>query len=326
MGRNAKNRKSFLLVLLLLIIGISIGYAALTTTLNINGNTSIEKASWDIHFENLVKTEGSVSATTEATIDSTKTIINYAILLMEPGDFYEFTVDIVNAGSIDAMISEVLKEGISADQEKYIEYIATYEDGGELELNDLLKSGSRKNVKVRVKFKEDVNPDDLPTEETVLDLKFSVTYVQADNSANDKGDYICKRATELHTVQCSQTSTSEYCSGAGYRTNGSKGTTTIKYGNETTTEDVLTSGDAFDCDVNGDGTYDSETERFYYVSDLYDTTKKDFDSNYAVLIYYNNTTLGIPDNTAASIIEYHPSTHKNWFGPVSAITYLPTAE
>ena len=67
------------------------------------------------------------------------------------------------------------------------------------------------------------------------------------NSSNNK--VICKRATTLHTEECTQTDATNYCSGAGYTTSGSKGTTTITYGNLGTTG-VLTSGDAFDCDVN----------------------------------------------------------------------------
>ena len=66
----------------------------------------------------------------------------------------------------------------------------------------------------------------------------------------------CIRATTLHTETCSQTS--NYCAGAGY-SNGA----TITYGNQTTTEGVLTTGDAFDCNVDGTG----YNHRFYYVSD-----------------------------------------------------------
>ena len=83
-----KNKKYMLVILLLLVVGVSIGYAALTTTLNINGNTKIEKATWDVHFENLQVTDGSVVATKTAVIDSDTTTINYEINLAEPGDFY----------------------------------------------------------------------------------------------------------------------------------------------------------------------------------------------------------------------------------------------
>ena len=130
---------------------------------------------------------------------------------------------------------------------------------------------------------------------------------------------ICKRADvkTLHTETCTQTS--DYCYASGY-VEGNKGTT-IEYGNKTTTEKKLNSGDAFDCDVNGDGTYDPETERFYYVSKL----NGDETSNVAVLIYYNNTTNGIPDNTSTSLIVYH-SLGVNNLGPVTGVVNLPTVE
>ena len=136
--------------------------------------------------------------------------------------------------------------------------------------------------------------------------------------------YKCKIAdvSTLHTEECTQTNSTYYCSGAGYTTTGSKGTTTITYGNTTITQGTLTSGDAFDCDVDGDGEYE-ETERFYYVSELYNTPTKQFDSNYAVLIYYNNFFEGEPNNTSSGLIAYYPSVDKNWYGPVKAKENLP---
>ena len=91
-----------------------------------------------------------------------------------------------------------------------------------------------------------------------------------------------------------------------------------KFGNTTTTEDVLKSGDAFDCDVDGDGNYNSTNERFYHVSDLYNTTSKKYNSKYAVLIYYTNTVSGVPGKTG---IRYCPES--NTTGPSSAIANLP---
>ena len=68
---------------------------------------------------------------------------------------------------------------------------------------------------------------------------------------------VCKRATTLHTYD--NTSFGQIPSGQ-----------------------LLDAGDAFDCDVNGDGTYDSNNERFYYLTDSLEGN--------AVLIYFNNTT------------------------------------
>ena len=142
-------------------------------------------------------------------------------------------------------------------------------------------------------------------------------------NSNDSGStkkVICKRATVLHTEECKKTSTTYDCSGAGYTTSGSKGTSTITYGN-LGTNGTLSSGDAFDCDLNGDGEYDSETERFYYVSDYYNTNTKSFETNTAVLIYYNNTNAGVPDS--AKTYSYYSSA-SNFYGPTSALESLPT--
>mgnify|MGYP004489120435 CR=1 FL=1 len=140
-------------------------------------------------------------------------------------------------------------------------------------------------------------------------LKFDGTEISKDDNNNK---IICKRATTLHTEECTQTDTANFCSATGYTTSGSKGTTTITYGN-LGTKGTLTSGDAFDCDVNGDGTYDSTTERFYYVTDM--------SNDAAVLIYYNNVSAGSPSNSA---IYAYDSSGENWHGPRTAITELPT--
>ena len=117
---------------------------------------------------------------------------------------------------------------------------------------------------------------------------------------------ICKRASTLHTEKCEQIEDSLYCSGAGLK---GKNITYGSLGNNGT----LTSGDAFDCDVNGDGEYNSENERFYYVTDLDDDT--------AVLIYYNNVSSGIANNNKTFAYD---SSGENFHGPRTAIKELPT--
>ena len=131
---------------------------------------------------------------------------------------------------------------------------------------------------------------------------------------------ICKRATTLHTEQCSQTSKTLYCSASGYQVGGSKNTTTITYGNFGTDNTSLNGGDAFTCDVNGDGIYNEETERFYYVSDYYNTQTKSFETDTGVLVYYNNVSAGVPNNT--DIFTYDDT--DNLHGPRSATQQLPT--
>ena len=143
----------------------------------------------------------------------------------------------------------------------------------------------------------------------------SITTCPSGHTCSNKTNIKCKRATALHTETCSNSSTTYYCQGAGYSLND-----TITYGNVQTIEGVLTPGDAFDCDVNGDGTYDSATERFYYVSDYFDTSSLSYHNDIAVLVYYSNTTGGIA-STAGSPYD---SSGENWHGPVTAIQELPT--
>ena len=130
---------------------------------------------------------------------------------------------------------------------------------------------------------------------------------------------ICKRATTLHTETCTNTDTSGYCRADGYYASGSKGTTTITYG-QLGTSGTLTSGDAFDCDVNEDGIYDDETERFYYVSNYFDTSTQSFDNDYYVFIYYSNTTSG--KASTDSVLWYYYTTSSS-YGPTTAMAQLP---
>ena len=128
-------------------------------------------------------------------------------------------------------------------------------------------------------------------------------------------DPICKRATTLHTEICSNEDNSGHCQADGYALNG-----TITYGN-IGTKGILTTGDAFDCDVNGDGVYDAEAERFYYVADM--TNGITTNANTAVLIYYNNVSGGVASNSTSYAYD---SSGKNNNGPITAIKQLPTTK
>ena len=146
---------------------------------------------------------------------------------------------------------------------------------------------------------------------TILSKQLRVEATQA--GAKTSTTAMCKRATTLHKEVCTNNSSSEYCQADGYSLNSE-----IEYGS-LGTKGNLTSGDAFDCDVNGDGTYDPDTERFYYVSDV--TNGITTDNNTAVLIYYNNVSGGVASNSTTYAYD---STNENWHGPQTAVKQLPT--
>lgn len=196
-----RSNKSLYLVLLLL-LGISLGFAALTTQLNILGNTTVTKQSWDIHFENEQETTTALNRSGkdyagtqkanltvadlgEVNIKANTTEVEFAAKLDLPSDYYEFTVDVVNKGTIDAMLSTVSPITLTAQQEKYLTYSVAYADGTAIEANDALAAGKKVTVRVRVSYKDIDNA----TFNAVADggetfaSVYSMTYVQATTSA-----------------------------------------------------------------------------------------------------------------------------------------------
>ena len=83
---NHKKRILYVSLFFLLLL-ISIGYAYISTSLSINGNTTIAANSWSIHFANLSIKEGSVIATTPAAIQTDTTNISYSVELASPVNY-----------------------------------------------------------------------------------------------------------------------------------------------------------------------------------------------------------------------------------------------
>ena len=180
----SKEQKNGVLVALLIVLGVvTIGYAALNTTLKINGTTKIKSANWDVHFATVAVTDGSATASVPAAVQPGSTEVKFTVDLNKPGDFYEFTVDVVNAGSIDAKLNAIPTiSGVSDAQDVYVNYTVTKENGGSyvgFGSNDALNHGATQKIKVRVEFDRDITKDQLPDSEQTLSLVFSADYVQA---------------------------------------------------------------------------------------------------------------------------------------------------
>ena len=191
-----EKRKMLFTLLILLLLGIGIGYAALLTNLSINGSTTMIASSWDVHFENLVVNSNSVSLSTgdsAATINpTTRTSISYTITLPQPGDFYEFTVDVKNDGTLDAMIGSITSKmnGIPITSlPAYLEYKISYSDNQELLINQLVAAGDKETIKVYVGYKDDIDPDDLPDTNQTNNFLIEIEYIQADENAVPKLNY-----------------------------------------------------------------------------------------------------------------------------------------
>ena len=297
-----RNKKKALFGLFILLITVTIGYALLSATGFIKGTSRIaDGVKWDIHWNDtsVAVTTGSVDGSDPVVSGDKLDVVTFTADVELPGDFYEFTVDAINEGTINGKIKSVSNLVYEEDGEtettlpEYIHYTVTYDDGTtEPDDGDVLVAGQSKKYKIRVEFDEEATT--VPSENVTYVYKFNVNYEQTNEGGDDPDPptptYICKRATSLHTATCTNGS----CINAGY-SNGD----TITFGKVST--GTFEYGNAYDCKVEKNGDY---TERFYYVGS---------NGNNAVLIYYTN----FEGNQIGTTESYHYDT---------AVTKLPKAE
>ena len=179
-------RKTLYLILAIVIISVftlSIAYAAMSAVLEIHGNSEVVASSWDIHLDNIKVTSGSVNS--EKPTISGNTTLSFNTTLELPGDFYEFTVDVVNDGSIDAVIDTVsINPRLSTQQERYIKREITYENGEDITSNQIIKKKTRTPIKIRIEYKKDIGASVLPFRDTLLNFEVSLIYVQSDGTGS----------------------------------------------------------------------------------------------------------------------------------------------
>ena len=183
---NIKDRKVLYMILGIVFISVftlTVAYAALNAVLDISGRAEVYGMNWDVHFDNVKVTNGSVSGDdpriTSATTATFSTVLNM------PGDFYEFTIDVVNDGSIDAMIENITKTPtLSSDQAKYLKYDITYQNGESITEKQLVERKSFVRLKVRLEYRSDITSSDLPTTSETLTLGLKLDYVQTDGSGS----------------------------------------------------------------------------------------------------------------------------------------------
>ena len=181
-----RKRKNTFKIFFLVIVGMTVGFAALNTTLQLIGTLNISRTTWNIHWTNPTKV-GGVTATKDAALKTgDNTTVEYEVNLANQGDYYEFTVDAINEGTIDAMITgidnKVYENSVEVQKPDYLDFTVTYADGTTIANNHLLKVGATETYKVKVQYKDNLTADQLPTSTRNLKFTFSVTYMQSDET------------------------------------------------------------------------------------------------------------------------------------------------
>ena len=198
-----KYKNKIMLGILLLFFIISIGFALLTTTLNIEGNTTAKGNTWNIYFDNIQVKTGSITPVQAATINpDNKTQLSFNVNLNIPGDFYEFNVDVKNEGTLDAMIDtfEILPV-LTTEQAKIFNYTVKYSNGTKLKQKDLLASKTKETLTVRIEFNKNVTNEDLSGSNTTISPSITINYVQAtETNKKPEGPAVLKATSRTDTT------------------------------------------------------------------------------------------------------------------------------
>ena len=148
MEKERRTKALVIVVLLIVVAGLTIAFAALSTTLNINGTAYLDAAKWGIRFENLSSPTkiGSANVTGTAKIEETKSaeITDMNVSLSIPGDKIVYTVDLVNKGTINAKIDNIEKTVLTQEQQRYLTFKVTDKNGYEIKQGDILEKGEIK--------------------------------------------------------------------------------------------------------------------------------------------------------------------------------------
>lgn len=167
------------LLLLLLLAGVSVVSAMLISTLSIEGVGTIGKNSWAVYFDNIIEKESSVDGEVNLVNNNG---ISFSTNLEKPGDYYEFTVDVINNGSIDAMVDKF----ILSEVPDVINYTVTYDDGMEISKKDKLASEDKDTILVRIEYRSDLQSSDLNNEDLSMNFSFELDYIQDDGSGLER--------------------------------------------------------------------------------------------------------------------------------------------
>ena len=210
------NKLPLIALLIVACVGLTIGYSALSTTLSIKGTASIEGMSWRIEFQNLSEATltGNASIISDPVISEDKTeISSYNVNFLDPGDSVSYTFQIANNGTLNAKLSEIIRDTITCEGYgnsvqatkdadnvcanleytlKYQEEESHYSDDYVLtstttnvEVNDILNAGDVKNMILTLKYKSPTDSETITEPEddvSIAGLGIKLIYSQNNQS------------------------------------------------------------------------------------------------------------------------------------------------
>lgn len=166
-----KNKNLLLIILLIAILGMAVGYAALSQLLTINGTANIS-ADWDVKISQIAEgtLTGATSKTTPA-VSSDNLSATFNVDLAYPGASATYVVTVANEGTIDAKLESVSGvETANAVEPTVVTYAI------DAVADDSLVASATKDYTVTVTW--DATDNTIPTT-TTKTATITLNYVQA---------------------------------------------------------------------------------------------------------------------------------------------------
>lgn len=143
-----KDYKILIILILIVLLGVPVGYAALSQKLKINGTANIS-SEWNVKFKSITaKTiQGAIEA--EATLSKDNdTSVTFEVTLEKPGSYAEYEVVVENAGTLNAKLKSMTDLAtINATESTDIKYTLTGP-----EIDSILEHGKTATYIVKVEW------------------------------------------------------------------------------------------------------------------------------------------------------------------------------
>ena len=167
MRMSSIRRKNIIIaILLVMVVGMTIAYSALSQYLTINGTSNIA-SDFSVVFTNI--TEGTKNGVKESTSSYSGTTATFDVDLEKPGSNIEYILTVQNTGKLDAYLQSI--KGIDEANNKAPTYITF--SVKDLSINEKLRVGESKTFKVIVSYNMDATEIPEGSKQLTLTLNYS---------------------------------------------------------------------------------------------------------------------------------------------------------
>ncbi len=159
-------------ILCAIVIGLAVGYAVLSQTLNIQGTGGIT-TNWRIEITNVEtkKTVGNAKNVTDPTFN--KLTANMSASFEKPGDSISYDITVSNLGNIDAVLDSIK---MNMEEQEYIDFKIE----GITAREELIVD---QDITFQLIMKLSENIPDIPSNQS-FDFSMNLNYLQSGNSSN----------------------------------------------------------------------------------------------------------------------------------------------